>query len=90
MRYTAVMTLRLSAQIEKRLEEAAQARGVSEETLIEQAIDAFLTQEPRRNSKGFVIPSFAASVASTDPSWIDEHEKLLWNDNGTALLILGR
>ena len=90
MRYTAVMTLRLSAQIEKRLEEAAQARGVSEETLIEQAIDAFLTQEPRRNAKGFVIPSFAGSVASTDPSWIDEHENLLWNDNGTALLILGR
>jgi hypothetical protein len=74
------MTLKLSADIEKRLEAAAQARGVSEQTLIEQALEAFLTQEPRRTANGFAIPSFVGSVASDDPSWIDEHENLLWNN----------
>ena len=78
------MTFRLPDHIEKKLEEAARVRGISEEALLEQAIDAFLSQEPRRNSKGFVIPSFAGSVASTDPSWIDEHEGLLWNDDGAG------
>ncbi len=73
------MTLKPSADIEKRLEAAAQARGVSEQTLVEQALEAFLTQEPRRNANGFVIPSFVGSVASDDPSWIDEHENPLWN-----------
>ena len=73
------MTLKLSADIEKRLEAAAQARGVSEQTLVEQALEAFLTQ-PRRNANGFTIPSFVGSVASDDPSWIDDHENLLWNN----------
>jgi hypothetical protein len=73
------MTLKPSADIEKRLEAAALARGVSEQTLIEQALEAFLIEEPRRNAKGFAIPSFVGSVASDDPSWIDDHEKLLWN-----------
>ena len=74
------MTLKPSADIEKRLEAAAQARGVSEQTLVEQALEAFLTQEPRRNANGFAIPSFVGSVASDDPSWIDGHENLLWNN----------
>jgi hypothetical protein len=73
------MTLKASADIEKR-QAAAQARGVSEQTLIEQALEAFLTQEPRRNAKGFAIPSFVGSVASDDPSWIDDHANLLWNN----------
>ncbi len=76
------MTLRLSPQIEQRLEAAALAAGVSSESLLEQAIDAFLAQQPRRNAKGFVVPSFVGSVQSDDPSWIDRHEELLWNDNG--------
>jgi hypothetical protein len=79
------MALKLSADIEKRLEAAAQARGVSEQTLIEQALEAFLTQ-PRRNANGFAIPSFVGSVASDDPSWIDEHENLLWKPWMNALL----
>ena len=77
------MTVKLSEQIEKRLEAEALARGVSEETLIEQAIDAFLGQQPRRNAKGFIIPGFVGSVKSDDPNWIDRHEDLLWNDNGS-------
>ncbi len=77
------MTLKLSEDLEKRLEEAARNRGVSSEDLIEQAIESFLAQAPRRNAKGFVIPSFAGSVASSDPSWIDEHEHLLWNEAGS-------
>jgi hypothetical protein len=76
------MKVKLSEQMEKRLEAEALARGVSEETLIEQAIDAFLGQQPRRNAKGFIVPSFVGSVKSDDPSWIDRHEDLLWNDNG--------
>jgi uncharacterized protein (UPF0297 family) len=76
------MTLRLPDHLEKRLEAEALARGVSEETLIEQAIDAFLGQQPRRNAKGFIVPRFVGSVKSDDPSWIDRHEDLLWNDNG--------
>jgi hypothetical protein len=71
------MTLKPSADIEKR-QAVAQARGVSEQTLIEQALEAFLIQ-PRRNANGFAIPSFVGSVASDDPSWIDGHENLLWN-----------
>jgi hypothetical protein len=76
------MTVKLSEQIEKRLEAAALARGISEESLIEQALEAFLTQQPRKNAKGFVVPSFVGSVKSDDSSWIDQHEDLLWNDNG--------
>ncbi len=76
------MTVKLSATIEKRLEAEALARGVSSQTLIEQAIKAFLGQQPRRNSKGFIVPSFVGSVQSEDSSWIDNHEDLLWNDNG--------
>jgi hypothetical protein len=68
------MTVKLSEQIEKRLEAEALARGVSEETLIELAIDAFLGQQPRRNAKGFIVPSFVGSVKSDDPSWIDRYE----------------
>ena len=41
-----------------------------------------LAQQPRRNAKGFNIPSFVGSVQTDDPSWIDRHEDLLWNDNG--------
>ena len=76
------MTLRLSTDTEKRLEAAARAAGVSSESLLEQAIDAFLAQQPRRNAKGFNIPSFVGSVQSDDSSWIDRHEDLLWNDHG--------
>jgi hypothetical protein len=76
------MTVRLSEQIEKRLEAAALARGISEESLIEQALEAFLAQQPRKNAKGFTVPSFVGSVKSDDSSWIDQHEDLLWNDNG--------
>jgi uncharacterized protein (UPF0297 family) len=76
------MIVKLSEQIEKRLEAEALARGVSFDTLIEQAIEAFLGQQPRRNAKGFIIPSFVGSVKSDDPIWIDRHEDLLWNDNG--------
>jgi hypothetical protein len=68
------MALKPSADIEKR-QAAAQPRGVSEQTLVEQALEAFLTQ-PCRNANGFAIPSFVGSVASDDPSWIDEHENL--------------
>jgi hypothetical protein len=71
------MILKPSADIEKR-QAAAQARGVSEQTPIEQALEAFLTQ-PRRNANGFAIPSFVGSIASDDPSWIDDHENLLWS-----------
>ena len=71
------MTLKLSENIEKRLEAATLAAGVSSESLLEQAIDAFLAQQPRRNAKGFIIPSFAGSVQSSDSSWIDRHEDLL-------------
>jgi hypothetical protein len=71
------MTVKLSERIEKRLEAEALARGVSSNTLIEQAIDAFLGQQPRRNAKGFIVPSFVGSVESDDPSWIDHHEDLL-------------
>jgi hypothetical protein len=70
------MTLKPSADIEKR-QAAAQARGVSEQTLIEQALEAFLIEEPRRNANGFAIPGFFGSVASDDPSWIDGHENLI-------------
>lgn len=76
------MTFKLFESIEKRLEAAARAAGVSSESLLEQAIDAFLAQQPRRNAKGFVVPSFVGSVQSEDPSWIDRHEELLWNDYG--------
>jgi hypothetical protein len=71
------MIVKLSKQIEKRLEEEALARGVSSDTLIEQAIDAFLVPQPRRKAKGFIIPSFVGSVKSDDPSWIDRHKSLL-------------
>jgi hypothetical protein len=77
------MTVKLSEHLEKRLEEAARSRGVSSEDLIEQAVESFLAQAPRQNAKGFVIPSFVGSVASSDPSWIDEHENLLWNEGGS-------
>ena len=76
------MTVTLSEDIQNRLEAAARAAGVSSQSLLEQAIDAFLAQQPRRNAKGFNIPSFVGSVQSEDPSWIDRHEDLLWNDNG--------
>ena len=72
------MTVTLSEDIQNRLEAAARAAGVSSQSLLEQAIDAFLTEQPRRNA----IPSFVGSVQSEDPSWIDRHEDLLWNDNG--------
>jgi hypothetical protein len=72
------MTLKPSADIEKR-QAAAQARGVSEQTLVEQALEVFLDQ-PRRNANGFAIPSFVGSVPSDDPSWIDGHENLFWNN----------
>ncbi len=72
----------LPEHLEKRLEAAALARGVSEVALLEQAIQSFLEQQPRRNAKGFAIPSFVGSVKSDDPSWIDQHEDLLWNSNG--------
>ena len=76
------MTFKLSENIEKRLEAAALAAGVSSESLLEQAIDAFLAQQPRRNAKGFNVPNFVGSLQSNDPSWIDRHENLLWSDNG--------
>ena len=76
------MTLHLPEQLEKRIEAIAQARGVPANALIEEVIENFLSQQPRRNSKGFVIPSFAGSVESQDSSWIDDHEELLWKDNG--------
>jgi hypothetical protein len=72
------MTLKPSVDIEKR-QAAAQARGVTEQALVEQALEVFLDQ-PRRNANGFVIPSFVGSVASDDPSWIDGHENLFWNN----------
>ena len=76
------MTLHLPEQLEKQIEAIAQARGVPANALIEEVIENFLSQQPRRNSKGFVIPSFAGSVESQDSSWIDDHEDLLWKDNG--------
>jgi hypothetical protein len=76
------MTVKLSERIKKRLEAEALARGISEEALIEQAIDAFWGQEPRRNAKGFIVPSFVGYVESDDPSWIDRHEDLLCKPTG--------
>ena len=79
------MTVTLSEDIQHRLEAAARAASVSSQSLLEQAINAFLAQQPRRNAKGFNIPSFVGSVQSEngeDSSWVDRHEDLLWNDNG--------
>lgn len=76
------MTLDLSEQTIRHIEAAALAQGVSPQTLIEQALEVFLAQQSRRNTKGFVIPSFVGSVKSEDPSWIDQHEELLWDANG--------
>ena len=70
------MTLHLPEQLEKRIEAIALARGVPTDALIEEVIEKFLTQQPRRNSKGFIIPSFAGSVESKDPCWIENHEDL--------------
>ncbi len=75
------MTLHLPEQLEKRIEAVAQARGVPADALITEVIENFLSTQPRRNSKGFVIPSFAGSVESQDSSWIDDHEDFLWKDN---------
>ena len=75
------MTLHLPEQLEKRIEAVAQARGIPADALIEEVSEHFLSQQPRRNSKGFIIPSFVGSVQSQDSSWIDDCENLLWNDH---------
>ncbi len=82
------MTLHLPENLEKRLAAVAQARGVPTDTLIETVIEEFLTAQPRRNAKGFVIPSFAGSVESQDSSWIDGHEDILRNAEGLEFLEL--
>jgi hypothetical protein len=76
------MTLVLPEHLEKRLEAIATERHVPVDTLVAQALEEFLAQQPRRNSKGFIVPSFVGSVESKDSTWIDQHEELLWNDNG--------
>jgi hypothetical protein len=77
------MTLVLPKHLKKRLEAIATERHVPVDTLVAQALEEFLAQQPqRRNSKGFVIPSFVGSVESKDSAWIDQHEGLLWNNNG--------
>jgi hypothetical protein len=70
LRYTKPMILVLPKHLEKRLEE-------------------FLAQQlqpQRRNSKGFIVPSFVGSVASEDSTWIDQHEEFLWNNDGRRTL----
>jgi hypothetical protein len=76
LRYTKPMTLVLPKHLEKRLEAIATERHVQVDTLVAQALEAFLAQPQRRNSKGFIVPSFVGSVASEDSSWIDQHEEL--------------
>jgi hypothetical protein len=84
LRYTKPMTLVLPEHLEKRLEAIATERHVPVDTLVVQVLEEFLAQKPqrpRRNSKGFIVPSFVSSVESEDSSWIDQHEELLWNTN---------
>lgn len=56
------MTLVLPKHLEKRLEAIATERHVPVDTLVAQALEEFLAQQPqqapRRNSKGFVISQF--------------------------------
>lgn len=84
------MTLVLPKHLEKRLEAIATERHVPVDTLVTQALEEFLAQHPqqapRRNSKGFVIPSFVGSVASEDSFWIDQHEEFLWNNDSRRTL----
>jgi hypothetical protein len=82
LRYTKPMTLVLPEHLEKRLEAIATERHVPVDALVAQALEEFLAQQPRRNSKGFTVPRFVGSVESEDSTWIDQHEDLLWNDNG--------
>jgi hypothetical protein len=86
LRYTRPMTLVLPKHLENRLEAIATEQHVSVDTLVAQALEEFLAQQPRRNSKGFIVPSFVGSVASEDSSWIDQHEELLWNNDGRRAL----
>jgi hypothetical protein len=83
------MTLVLPEQLEKRLEAIATERHMPVDTLVAQALEEFLAQQPqppRRNSKGFIVPSFVGRVASEDSSWIDQHEEFLWNNDGKRTL----
>lgn len=84
------MTLVLSKHLEKRLEAIATERHLSVDTLVAQALEEFLAQQPqqapRRNSKGFTVPSFVGSVASEDSTWIEQHEEFLWNNDGRRTL----
>ncbi len=80
------MTLVLPKHLEKRLEAIATERHVPVDTRVAQALKEFLAQQPRRNSKGFIVPSFVGSVASEDSSWIEQHEKNLWNNDGRRTL----
>jgi hypothetical protein len=76
------MTLQVPERLEKQLERAAAERGVSQQTLVEQALEAFLQSGKRVNANGYVIPSFAGVARSQDPSWIDRHEELLQDADG--------
>jgi hypothetical protein len=83
------MTLVLPKHLEKRLEAIATERHMPVDTLVAQALEEFLAQQPqppRRNSTGFIIPSFVGSAASEDSSWIDQHEEFLWNNDGKRTL----
>jgi predicted transcriptional regulator len=87
--YTKPMTLLLPEQLEKRLEAIATERHVPVDTLVAQALEEFLAQQlqpQRRNSKGFIVPSFVGRVASEDSTWIDQHEEFLWNNDGRRTL----
>lgn len=76
------MTFEISELTAKQIQAAALAQGISPQALVEQAIDAFLAPQLQYNEKGFVIPGFVGSVKSQDPNWIDQHEELLWNEQG--------
>jgi hypothetical protein len=70
--------IQVSAGHEAKLEQATREQGVSVEQLVREALDAFLRQPVRRNSKGFKIPSCAGIASSGDPIWIEHHEEPLW------------
>jgi hypothetical protein len=74
--------IEVPAEYQAKLEQAALEQGVGVEQLLREAIDAFLRQPVRRNSKGFRIPSCAGIASSNDPTWIDRHEELLWGNDG--------
>jgi hypothetical protein len=74
--------IQVSAEHAAKLEKAALEQGVSAQQLLHEALDAFLRQPVRRNSKGFKIPSCAGIASSGDPTWIDRHEELLWANDG--------